>query len=375
LKPDGIPSSLLNKLAPSEVQAYVKAKGWLRVPNRRPELAVFHREVNGEMEGLVIPQDPDLVDYAQAMNEAVRTLALIEGRTPGAVIDDLLLPAADVIRFRVISNAAEEGVLPLEDAVRLFGGVRKALLSSACTAVHPQSVHPRLSRSQAKEMVDACKLGVEKGSFVARVVCPLDAVESEERIEAPSPPFVRKATQSLLQGANEIVSALIAGDPDRLAQPEMAKYLSANLCEAILEMQPNQGDGSILEISASWAPILPAEAGVPQQVRLRREHFQAIERTINALRPLAPPQRAVYVGHVETLMGAPDADGNMAGEVSLRIVDDDELLRVRVNLNVEDYLIACDAHRDHLAVSSRGELRRGARVHRLLDYRDFRTLG
>lgn len=57
---------------------------------------------------------------------------------------------------------------------------------------------------------------------------------------------------------------------------ETEPVVSANVCEAILQMQPS-ADEAALGISASWATTLPPRAPIPAAVRIKAEYFPIIE--------------------------------------------------------------------------------------------------
>ncbi|MFT3775874.1 MAG: hypothetical protein QM820_61810 [Minicystis sp.] len=146
--------------------------------------------------------------------------------------------------------------------------------------------------------------------------------------------------------------------------------VSANFCEALAEMLPAPDDAA-LRIGSSWSPVLPAPRDVPSVVRVERQYRAAIEQVARALRPSASPAPDLYVGKVDALLGEPGPDGRLRGEVVLATQVDDEILKVRLDLESDDYQKAGTAHLMGLFVSVRGLLRRGARVHRLERATDF----
>jgi hypothetical protein len=392
----GLPQHLVARIKPAEARAYAAASGWVRVPTANGKVAVFNRP-GSDLDQLLIPLDPDLSDYARRMAEVVEGLAEHQGRPASEVLNDLLLPPSDVLRFRIDELETQAGVVPLVQGIDLLEGARRAILASACSVVQPQTFHPRLSRAEAEQLLQACRLGqTERGSFTAVIACPLDAVGGEAISARPMPlfegtaggetfhpaalgpePFTRKATGLLMKSVARIVSAVDADQVTSLLGPASDHPpISANLCEALVMMQPS-GDRSRLTIQASWSRTLPPPPGAnwPSIVHLRGDDFPIVEKLAIALRPAREPKPSQFIALVDALAGDPDEHNRVSGEVQLLVFDPEEgSFKARVNLNAEDYHIAWEAHGTAGYVSLNGVLKPGGRVHRIEEVSNFRRL-
>jgi hypothetical protein len=301
-----------------------------------------------------------------------------EKRPAAEVLNDLLLPPADVLRFTESGPAAVSGDVPLEHGIRLMVGARKQLLAAACSELRPQQrYHPRMSFAEAEQFLQACRLGqTERGSFTVIVACPLQAVPGAEDL-LDSRPFTRRVTSLLMHSLQRLSLALDADELGPLLSPTADEpVLSANLCEGLLDMTP-EGDGSVLTISASWARTMPPPATVPLpgMVRLRRETFGLIETLASWLRPAPPPRRQTFVAFVDTLDGRPNPDGLREGPVVLRLFEQEgDSIRARVQLNAADHHTAWEAYERDQPVLLQGVLRRTGRTYRIDDVTGFQVL-
>ena len=329
--PDAKETALLEKVDPFSVQDYARATGWQRARHRRPEVAVYHRQ-DSELAELVIPQTREFADYGQRMGEVLDTLARYEARSPHELVADLLLPAADVVRFRLDDHRTAAGIIPLGAGLDFYEGTRRALLSAACSVLQPRPFHPRLSRTDAEQFVENCRIKAEPpSSFLATVVCPLGEVVSQRELtlpgtdEAASAPFARRAVLYLMRSLERLVDAVLDGTTGKLSgnEPQDAgPILSANLCEALLAMRP-EGERSSLEITPTWSRSRPWPVAAPGRVTLRREFFPTIEELGQRLRPRPKPKRGVFTGWVDALNGDYGLDGKMEGEVVLALAIED----------------------------------------------------
>jgi hypothetical protein len=81
-----------------------------------------------------------------------------------------------------------------------------------------------------------------------------------------------------------------------------------------------------------------------------------------------------FVGLVDALLGDPDENGQVSGEVQLLILNQEEARKARVNLGPDDYHKAWEAHGVGGYVQLHGILILGDRVHRIENVSNFKFL-
>lgn len=369
--------AVVARLDPARVQQYARATGWEQESRLgKGRVAVFQRP-ESRLDQIRIPLTHDLTDFAVLMADALTAIAKWENRPAVQLLHELLLPPADVLRFSESGPAADAGNLPFGHGLELLTGVRKTLLATACSVTRPQAFHPRLSLGEAEQFLNQCWLGqTERGSFTVTVACPLDAVPGVETL-FDATPFGRRVTTLLMRSLQQVSRAVELGEAEAVLAPaEGEPVVSANLCEGLLDMTP-EGECSSLAISVRWAKTLSpaANVGLPQTVQLRHDSFSRIETLAGRLRPARTPQRQALVGFVDTLDGRPNFEGRREGPVILHVATPEgAILRVRAELDANDYQTAWQAHGRNLAISLQGILRLGGRLHRIDEVLDFRLL-
>lgn len=372
--------SAVGQIKPMAALQYAEGRSWERVPGITARFWLLrHREQR--LRQLQIPMDREDPAFLDAMLDVIERLSELESRSASAILEDLLSSDADVLRVRVVSRDAEDGQLTLTADVELRQSTRRALLSAACSVVHPAPFHPRLSRTEPDALLAACRAGqTEIGSYVVKVICPLHALDETLDLQEPKP-FTRKVTEHLMVATSGLVGSIERSSVDEFLDAQLERPLvSANLCEALLQMQPDRDAGQVV-LSTTWAsdPHVrpPAVEVVPDRVVIKAEYLPEIERAARILRPPTTAERdEEFVGTVETLDGMVGDDGRRAGEVVFSLLSPDgETIRARANLNAEQYEEASRAHqggRTYVAV--RGVLLRGARVSRIDPVRQLRML-
>lgn len=362
-------------VAPRALKAYAEGLGWKPiVAGKRRDIAVYHRP-DSRLHQVIIPTDVDLADYDEAVVEAVERLAAFEHRPVGEVLEHLLLPPADVLGFREISPDAEVGSLPFDHAVQLITGTRRLLLSVAHSALVPQPYHPRLSRSEAEEFVNRCRLGqTKRGSFVLNVACPLELQLSLPGMTEE--PFARRVTSLLLRSLDALAKAADAAEARSIMDLDVNPGVSANFLESLLLLRPN-GERSSLTVSASWSrAYLPESSGLVQQVRLPQIAFEMAEVLAPRLRVTPKSHMSRWVGFVDALRGQPTAsEPRPSGEVDFTLLDEEQgQIHARGVLNADDYATACDAHKAAGVVSFSARLLRLPRISRVDALEDFERI-
>jgi hypothetical protein len=360
----------VKSLDAGEVLHFLTLRGWRASASRRNDVSILRKDSKFE---IVLPLSETYADYEDRLKQAVQVAAEAENVPVKQVIQSILTPSSDVLRFRMDDQDIEGGSIPLLEGMNLFDGIRRGLAAVACSVVNPQTFHPRLHRTETDVFLKRCKLGqTEQGSFVAQVLCPIDPLPFEDAHGSfkKNETFGRRVTTGYLKALATLVTAIDEDQVDNLSHAD--SFVSANLCEALSEMQPS-GQKSSLSVDAVWSASIEAPTQIRPIVKIKKRHFETIERVGLILRkPTREASKQVFAGYVEQLKGEPNRSGKMAGETILSILSsEDEWLRVRVVLSPEDYAEACDAHKDSLVVVIRGLLKRGARLSEIIEYDYF----
>ncbi|MGH7172773.1 MAG: hypothetical protein ACRELG_21025 [Gemmataceae bacterium] len=365
---------LAGQVSPQNARQYALANGWQRIPGVNGEIALFNR-TDSDLDQLIVPLQPTAPDYARRIVDVLANLADFERRPAEEILNDLLMLAADVIRYRVISPDTERGDLALEDGLRILEGAKRSLLAAACSVVSPVPYHPRMSRTEATQLLDSCRLlQTERGSFTIAIACPVRAVDVQKPLLDFDALFARQTTKLLMRSLSRLAQAIEA---DKVAsvyetKPD-APIISANLCDAIFRMQPPD-EKSQLSISVSWSGIHPPTSTdrVSQNVTFQHDYFPIIEDMYRKLRPSPAPAESLFVGFVDTLNGSPRPDGRIQGETRFALIhEEEEVIRAWADLGPDDYQTAVRAHSTVQIVKFKGILHMGQRTHRITNLAGF----
>ncbi len=364
MRPDRRSIDIAARVDPNDILRHAQGRGWILT---RSVPGAFHvlSHPESDLDQVLVPRSTLADDFAQRVVEAADRLAEREGRTAHSILSDLLCPPSDILRFRVSGVDVDQWDISYSHLANVIAGIEKCLRAAACSIVKPQTFHPRLSRSEADQLMQSCRLRqTEPGSFTIVVACPLASVDRPLSVDS-TVPFVRLVTCDFMQSLQWIQGV---GSNSEDSSPErMPLVVSANLCEGLLDMQP-EDERAFVAIEPSWdsSIALPESMKPDMKAELRREHFTLLNDLSRSLRPRDDEAHPIaLVGRVDRLNGTPDEDGRVCGEIVLSLMMEDTILRARADLTPDDYVRAIEAHRWNRLVRLSGVVRRGRKLHRV----------
>lgn len=370
-------------IAPTDLRDYAKDQGWTLVKEAAKDRLYVMTNPRFERRQLAFPMDTTAPDYSEAIMLVVDKLSELEGRNQQAILKSLMEVGDDGISFRVTTPRPDERSLPLAFAGSMVSGAQQLLLASACTVLKPQAHHPRLSRTEAQQFLETAKFRhTQPGSFVLNVSCPVQGLDVQAPLlpDEVDAPFVRRTTLTLRRSLLALVTSIETDSLDELiaaSKKGEGAVVSSNLCEALTRFEDQSLRNSV-EIGISWAACIPRPAGEPRlsMVRIQHDYFARIEEVRRELRSKQQFLEDVFPGTVERLDGEMGPDGKRSGEVILSLLSPDgEQVRVRANLNAEQYEQADKAHMtDGAYVKVTGKLHPGRQPRQLSDIKTFELM-
>lgn len=336
-------------ISPTDLRDYAKVRGWIPVPEAIQDRLFVLKSPKDQYRQVIVPMDTDRPDFDDALRIAITRLAEVEGRGFGMVEASLMEAGSDTWRFGVTTMRHAEDGLPLSYAARAVKGVENAFRAAACSEVQRQAFHPKMNRAEAQKLIQAAQMRhTESGSFVLKVACPIDAIQSEDVDEKGSRlPFVRRAMLGMSDAVHRLISALEADTLEKLveeAKVEGTSPLSANLCEGLLAFQYEDLKAN-LDLSVAWSARLEQPTAEHlKKARIQWDYFSRIEQVRTALRPALAAKEQTFVGTVDELKGDFRPGEPMQGEVVLDLLVDGESVKAKVNLSAEHHKLAHRAY-------------------------------
>jgi len=366
--------------APTDLRDFAKSLGWQLVEAGLADKLYVLQNPGFPRRQLVFPMRLDAPDYGESAARVLEKLGEMLRESPEALQARALAVNDDVLRFRIFSDGADYS-LPLGFAGSLIGGAQQLLKAAACTVMRPRYHHPRLTLTEAQQLIEKSRFGhTEPGSFVLRVSCPIHALDAQGVLDLDdsSKPFVRRVTLALRQGMEQLIQAIEADTLDTLVDAlkrDPAPLLSSNLCEA-LTLFYDEALGNSLDVAFEWAGIAPVAPVNTAPLRFQRDYFGRIEQVRRELCPVDGHHKESFIGTVEELCGDMGEDGRRSGEVVLALLLREGVsVRARVALSADDYATAHQAHMTEGAyVQISGKLHQGKQPRQMSEISGFELI-
>ncbi len=321
-----------------------------------------------------------MLDLRVQIDEAVKVVAYVEGRTVAETTSSIVTGGADTVSLRLMPNLPS-GTATLATLEESIAALRALVVGSAAALNNSDLVLPSRRSALVESYAANAHVSTRPGSFILDLALPLaagtdtrpDHPNQESLVDVKPRPFGRSVTERIRTVAR-----------NALAMAERVQYGNASIEEF---GRQDLRLGNALELDA--LARMGGDLGTPYQLRLsqsalaQRTAPSTVLRASSAQRARlaeaseflrsTQPQTGVSVeGFVVRLF----RDGGFGkGDVTVRSILDDsgKLKSCVMSLTEEDYAEALRAHDKGLLVAAKGNLITAGTRKRLTDVIDFRV--
>ncbi|WP_281868562.1 hypothetical protein [Brevibacillus parabrevis] len=385
----------LNRITLGNVVEYLQIKGWKEKKEYKNKNLLVFDGLEDDLT-VIIPSSAQYKDFALRLSELIDVLSDYEERPQTDIIYDITHLQVDRLQVRLVSDLSKKGTIPLVYAGKFFQGIKKLIVAAACNEVNPRPYYRRANKL-GMEIANRFSFGqTEYGSYIINIESDVDSnvglslFKTEEVL-----PLNRRILKRIQVGLNEINEAVRSGDISKVLDGYKTGF-NANMCEALLQMDANEAEYQI-EYTVQWSPSLEPPSNIPDTIVFEPHLFLPLKELAKQLRnsedelfdnielfadrkiPLVDQtfldQIHTIRGEVVELSSFQGYNINVFGRATIRWRKGDQTLNVSVNLEFNDYKIACDAHRDMQQVEVTGFLTiRGSQLI-MLESKYFKIIG
>lgn len=363
-------NDLFQMLTASSVDRYLTLNGWIRdyaFPNTN--LMVFTTPLKNRR--IAIPSNENYDDFYISLEEILQTISSLEKKSVNQIIKEMATIFFDRMEFRIVSNLSSDGKLPLEYASSCIEGLKELVLYSACAEQNAQPICFKAS-STAKSYLENFKLAqTELGSFIINIDIKVVDENSEQMIledcNIPKP-FEHKVVERIYNAISQVDSVVMQDKTlTQITANGFQSGITANMCDALLKMKPSVGDVEI-DTTIRYASALTRTTSESKHIVVKSNHFWALSEISKIYRDKVEIQDVTLTGIVKSL----SKRGH--DEKTIRLVTQYEgnWHTISMDLSSEDYIIACNAHRDENEVEVSGILDMSHKIWELTNITTFK---
>ena len=346
----------LYKITANSFEKYLLLCNWIRdynFPNKK--MMVFHE---GD-QTIAIPANEKFLDFYKVLPNTIERLSVLYKKDTNEIIKEIITSFYDSLEFRIISKFSEDGELPLGYASTCLEGIKELILYSACAEQNKSPVCLRTTNN-SKEFLDSFKLGqTEKGSFVINIDIKVVDEENEQmslnecNLDSSIEHKIVRRIGNAINQVNDIVENKI--DIDGLIVNAYMTGITANMCDALLKLKPEESDVEI-DTKIRYASAITKEAGIVERVNIKRNHFFILNEISKRYKMIDETKDILIDGYIKTLKKEGIDKERYKREISILTCFDNKFRTIKVELCEEDYKYACDAHRDGIKIEVKGTL-------------------
>ena len=363
------------------LRRYLLSHAWFAVEYANARLEVFQTKPDGRggYASVAIPRSVEFRDAGGIINEAVRLVAIYENSTLEKIVDHVLRWDRDILRSRFFKMIGHEDSLPLGIAAEAVSRLKEFLGYAAYTHVNPRPFFDKAGAISG-EFAEHCLFGhTFEGSFGLKIECPL-AVTPVLPMDGNEPliPIERRVFERVANGLVTLRESIAKDSID----PLLAGYLtgfSANMCRKLAEIY-EKADGRRIEYDISWSPQLRSaceHVWKPMVFDGRAYEFARI--AAGELEKAETFQDSLIEGRIVVLKSEmpPGLDEQAEFEHIITMFwerEKNQTVKIRVPLTPQQYMEACDAHKEGRPIRIFGVPEKAGKFWTLTKAHDFTVL-
>jgi len=380
--------SLIEKVHFTNVQKYLLRTNWTKINTKREHIVLFYLEnsTNERVAEILLPLSKDFADYTKTIYEAILTISEVENREAEQIINDLLLPPSDIIRFRVQNESEniKNGLIKLSDSFTLLDFAKKSLYVAACDFLNKtkETYYKRLYDKRVERFIDNCYLGqTERGSFIASIVCPfLNGIDSDEvskmslfnSEEELNNSITRSITQKYIKSVNKIKSIVEEDKYESFFTLKNDDHISLNFVESIVELADFDKD-NIIEIIPSFSIFSNGVSDISKSVILTKDYIEPLKSIVKKHIPKYEVEKKYYFGKISSAATEPELEDREDVVLLFHYMQDTEATKAKVILSKEYFNEALNAMKHSYNVIITGKMKVNGKS-KTFEYPEFKII-
>lgn len=358
------PFEIVRGVSLYDLKSFLKSKGWQEISHPNRKLSVFRGPMgdSGSPLEVFIPSSDKFEDLTRRIYDVFLLLSNLYEIEPVNLSSILKGLNLDKFLVRIAPNDNSLFSIPLELAKKEVNGLRNLFVYSACSEKMPLP-HHESPFAIGYKMAEKIRFGhTFEGSFGFTVESPV--VEEFKQQDMFAPPIERRIMERVVRGIQKTNEAILAKNPD-LIVADYRQGLNSRMCEAIVEI--GELVKTPVELSVQWASNLtPTEdvSNFKPQI-LNEEAISYLKYSAEKLKEVAP-QKSTLLGKVVNLhSNDPISEDGKRTIILKHYHEDYGNIDVKIELGINQYLQAIEAHKSRELLEVHGLLERKGTVWQL----------
>lgn len=338
-------------LNPAVLAKYLSKIGWVKVDVSSVDFEQFLSP--DQSDAILVPYNSSFVDYEDVLSSALKQIATFNEISLSALLNKLLSPPSDILKWRVNNEHTSNGLLPFESVSDIFESIKSLIGTSAKDVISPELYHKKVFTRDITDFLASCRLGqTERGSYIFNVLCPLGGTQ----LELYDDPLSRRVNINILNAINQIQSDILNNNKNKVEDSVGEGCYSVNFLESIIAINEATIESGI-EIKVDWCDDLYVSPEMPNIVTIDPVTIDDIGYIVEKLKPAEEAKEQRFFGKISSIETHPNIDSRERVKIKIATIDENEK---KINVNIDlDYSFFPEADRafeNGLTINVKGTL-------------------
>lgn len=349
---------------------YLRLHGWSEISSLRSgKIKQFEKE--GVDDSVLIPMTKTFSDYYEVYTESLDTLSTSESTTIISLLNKLINPSCDIIKWRIAGSDTFRGSIPFESMINNIDFIKELFSVSYLDIKSPAIFHKKVGTKDVENQIKQYKFGqTEIGSYILNILSPLGVYQYQ--LFDPTVedlPINRKININLLNTIDQIQKS-IQDHSTELNDKVQEKKISVNFLMALSDLYAENKDSNV-SIIADWNKDVPNVQGsvIVQMVKL---YPRCIDKVLEVAEANTPKEehdiQKTYYGKIIDIGGEAELDNRSTIKIKIvTIGDEGRKITIQTELAAENYTIVETAFEYSNNVKVSGKLNKHGHTNILSD--------
>ncbi len=367
------PYEILEGISLYDIKTFLKSRNWKQILHPNKKWQVFQGPISdtGRPIEIFLPKSEKFEDSWRRIFDTFNFLSNFYEILPENLSDTLKGLNKDNFIVRIVETENNAFSIPLELAKHEVNGMRNLIVYSACSE---KNALPHFDQplSIGRKMSEKIRFGQTfKGSFGFLLELPvIGEFKQEDLWDAP---MERRIIERIIRGFLYTEEAVAKNDPEIIVNNYRHGF-NSKMCEAIVEI--GEVVDSPVEISVSWATNLPPSDDVSdfKPKVLCEDEISLLKYAADKLKEVSPQQVSITGKVVNLHSNDPISEANKRTIVLKYLHETFGTIDVSIELGIEQYITAINAHKSREMIEIKGFLERKGSVWHLNAATDLNTV-
>lgn len=353
-------------ISSSSIEKFLLLTGWTKDYFFKNKNILLFKNVDDPLFTIAVPSNSNIIDYYDRIYDVIQNLCKYYNKEENDIITSLKNIYSDRIQFRIITEKSKDGKLPLDYAARCIDGLRNLVLYAACAEENAKPICRRTCAS-AISSTEKFQFGqTELGSYVFNIDVQVVDEKTEQifftdKMPLLSQPAEHKIIKRIERAFDQIEEVVTQQtEVSRLIENAYTDGITANMCDALMQIKPEDGKDINLESSIFYAEAITHSISKPKIRTFNNVHFAFIDDISNRYKDYTLVEDMSLTGIINMLQKN-NYDEDLADTIRLLTVVEGKARSIDLHLSQANHNLACNAYRDGKEVTITGTVDKSGR--------------